>query len=284
MCDEAATDAGAESAAAATNTAVAPSAGGGEGGECAVSNAVTEGSLGAVVKRLDEGVFPCVKPEDYTDEAQKDVGEYFLAYQRQSDYVELKSCRSHKCDICGKELNVDQYSSSQLCHRTDAGQNKHLRCQQCHFCSGCGQSERAEHFDGRAKRCRTCTDKARPHKCDACNCEKPEETFNQDNIENASRGIGKLVCHPCRANGYCPRDIRPYQCNICGPRGVEKFRDRKDPCCIDCCNTHERRNEYKSASVYGHIAADLSVCLSGCRRKSGLPKRPSILNPFGFVV
>ena len=78
-------DAVAENAAETLSTVVALTA------HVGVAKDEPDDPLGAVVDRLEKGVFPRVQPEDYSDDAEKDLGEHFLAYQRESDYVELKS-------------------------------------------------------------------------------------------------------------------------------------------------------------------------------------------------
>ena len=154
------------------------------------------------------------------------------------------TCKRLTCDICQVSKERKWFPKSQLTNRW--GRNQCTRCNRCHFCTRCGEEKAAEEFAPTDMTCLQCVNSKRLYKCAVCNEDREERSFPASNLDHTkeSGSTQKLVCLPCREQGFDPRDTTPYRCTLCGPlrgpQGHRHFREKGAQLCIDCDKTHVR--------------------------------------------
>ena len=165
--------------------------------------------------------------------------------------------RPHTCAVCEEEREEACFPSSQI-HNHQTGHNSQLRCTACHTCVQCRTERQPEEFNLKATICKDCIMKKRPHTCAVCVEERKECEFDDNNLMNATKRGGTLVCLRCQDVGFTPKHTDVYHCTLCGPnkpqgRGnfsadrqyLQKWRaaekhEKPLLLCNGCEKTHER--------------------------------------------
>ena len=109
------------------------------------------------------------------------------------------------CSVCKKLKVAGAFSAGQRKHWTDV-QNQVLRCEDCHFCKGCGEKKDAKQFAGGGDTCKACVAlKEAQLPCSVCKTLKEAGAFSAGQRKNWASGQNQVLrcegCHYCKGCG-----------------------------------------------------------------------------------